>query len=365
MYIDNKLNEKGKIQKSNPNNYSINYLLEEDTFKKVSKNINFDEFNKILKKEKTPLNHSFLIIDSYVNSLIVQVLNQQKFIELECSNNNISYELTNVFTGEFRKVFISAITYEYEVYYKAFKHENNIKSQMLFVAEITNNLEWLIYFFESYPELKRITSKLIENHIVTITDIILKYRLDKTLIFNKFNIPENSKINSITTNLGDFHNNGKTTCRIYFNSSTAIYLKYRSLKTDIFFNEFINFLESKGLKKTIYQTEIIDCKSYGWQKEVTPKETSNVDRIKNFYFNQGINLSIAYILNIEDLIADNIIAYGELATFFDLEMMLTPRFKRKKDYLNNSKAAKIFHQSVIKTGLVPILGFETFNPSCS
>ena len=70
---------------------------------------------------------------------------------------------------------------------------------------------------------------------------------------------------------------------------------------------------------------------------------------------------MAYILGVQDLIADNILVKRDLPVFFDLEMLFSPISTTAGDYLTKSTIAKRYLQGVIKTGLIPCFGFETLN----
>ena len=91
------------------------------------------------------------------------------------------------------------------------------------------------------------------------------------------------------------------------------------------------------------------------------KNLESEEEVNAFYYNQGINCVIAFVFNVEDLIADNIIACSSKPAFFDLEMLLKPEHKNGKDYWTSSTASRVYNQSVIKTGLLPEFGFETLD----
>src|SRR5690606_22253243 len=135
------------------------------------------------------------------------------------------------------------------------------------------------------------------------------------------------QIVDIKSNLGDPHNDCQSTIGIVFEDNYEVYYKVRSSSGERYFYSFMNKLWQSGLQKSFVEVVSINKETYSWHKGVHAKELENLEQGGSFYFKQGINCYLAYVFNIQDLIADNIIVVGDMPCFFD---------DRKSTRLNSS-----------------------------
>ncbi len=256
-----------------------------------------------------------------------------------------------------------ALKFEYELYLTAYEQEDNKDSLLYFVCCMTTDKEWIEYFFESYPVATRRIQLLINNYLDFVSNFFSHIQNDFEELTDCFGIPKDAEIASITTCLGDLHFSGSSTSKIVFadTNSTQLFYKPHSPNGDTFFYEIIEYLEHLGLKESLTKINYLPRENYFWQQEVKKENLTSEKEIRDFYYNQGINCAFAFAFNIEDLIADNVIASSSKPAFFDLEILLKPEHKAGENYWSRSMAGKTYGQSVIKTGLLPEFGFETLD----
>lgn len=259
----------------------------------------------------------------------------------------------------------NTIEFEYKVYCKAFPDKEITYDA--FIKSITRRKSWLEYMTNSYPILCKDIEQFIIRYKHHIKLFAQRLSHDIKTIEAQFCHDETiSEILGIAPICSDFHKGGLSTTLIKVLGAKGniyeFYYKPKSLLSDIFWNKMIKQFHKWGLNQSVLLTENIDQNDYGWQKSIEADLSLNSQKDFNkFCFNQGVNIGIAFFLNIQDLIADNIILRKEYPIFFDLEMMFCPTPMTTGDYITESKSGNDYLQSVIKTGLVPCFGFETLN----
>lgn len=311
-------------------------------------------------KEDIKIN-GFCCITAYLSNISIEILKNTN-IQIEdifLIKRKIFQQINNIIYSFIEET----LNYEYYIYIDAFKLEDCQESKKTFLSEISFLDEWLQYYFECYPvmlfRLKLFSDKYIYNFRLMINR--LKNDINE---INKLINCSTSRLHKIDLFLSDFHNNMQYTTRFELNcdkSNYIVYYKPKQLINDITWNQFIDFMISLGMTESANKSININKYNYGWQLEVKVKECLSLEEIATFYYNQGINTALAYILNVQDLIADNILAVGKFPIFIDLEMLLCPTIKTGNDFQSKSKAAIDYLQSVIKTGIIPDFGFVTIN----
>lgn len=326
--------------------------------------IDKEDIKQKLGKHPSPLDLSLMSIPERL--LLSYDLSFDTYLSFQdWDSHHLRAQVLSCLTGLLKTFLEPTITYEYYVFLKAYERKDEIDSLTCFVSEIANSDEWIVYFFESYPVLLSLLMTFSEYFAIDIDRLLSRLSKDLNEIRLQFEIPGTARLHELKLFLGDPHKGWQSTSLLRFcdenKEAHDVYYKPRSLAGDIFFNDFIACLSSLGLEKSLELAKVIDKQSYGWQKGITYTPFTEEKNIPDFFYFQGINSAIAYALNLQDLLADNVIVSNGYPVFFDLEMMLIPQWKKGKDYKTRSKAGREFLEGVIKTGLVPSFGFETIN----
>lgn len=356
----------------------------------------FDEYLEHLKKRKLSSEETIFLgeLCNYSGELSEEFIKQQiEFFAspLECSLLSVSgilgdiykvhhKKLESIFSveapelvssvriavqKEIFKILRPVISYEYFVYLEAYGLENKEESLLTFILEVSNSEEWTEYLFEAYPVLLSILYNFRSFFEINIEKLYSRLNADWKEIQHEFNFSEVKAFSKLNLFLGDPHKGWQNTVCFSItdqnNVAQEIYYKPKNLLGDRFVNSFSSFLQNLGLPKSFELPPTIIKQNYGWQKGVAYKPAESRAAVATFFLRQGINLALAYVLNIQDLIADNILVNGDIPVFFDLEMLMLPAVKNGHDYKTNSTGGREYLESIIKTGLVPSLGFETVN----
>jgi type 2 lantibiotic biosynthesis protein LanM len=303
----------------------------------------------------------FRRIAIFLTNKTLSTLHNYAYIE----NYKLKENLLVQYQSKIFEILNLSIQYEYHIYLKAYLLSDDSANKVHFYNKVSNTIEWSNYYLESYPVLISILYNFIHQSISNIETSIMRLREDWAEINCFFLFSDAFYLSNVKLFAGDFHNNNQSPILFEFtgkdNSHQLLYYKPKSLIGDIFVNDCVSFLWSLGLKQSLTQTKNINKSDYGWQLHIDYQPVNKIEDVSCFFYSQGINCALAYIFNIQDLIADNILVHNNLPVFFDLEMVFEPTFKEGCDYKSSSLEAKKYICGVIKTGLIPEYGFETIN----
>ena len=194
-----------------------------------------------------------------------------------------------------------------------------------FVIEITNNCDWIEYYFEKYPVLYFIVSNFIENQFSYIDCIINNTIKDINILKKIFNITR--PITSIEILKGDMHNINKSTTLVQFDDKKILYkprlLDIEEIVTALIQKFDINYF---GVPKSL------SLINYGYQEYIPNENSTKRTKYKTSkYFKQsGKIAAFLQSLNIEDISYDNII-YNNIPYIIDLECSFQSKIKKIND----------------------------------
>ena len=243
--------------------------------------------------------------------------------------------VTNIFSYSIRALIRELHDYKNNNLLYGESKEQRFKS----FEKVTEDKQFLIKFYEKYPVIKSYIEQKIDQTFIYTSEIISNFEKDKLQIEEAFNI-KLEEIVDIDLGKGDVHNNGKSVAIIKCNSSKIVY-KPHSLRTDIIFEEVVEWVNSKSISKPKLKTlKVIDHHSYGWQEFINYQSCNDLKEIENYYYKCGCFLGIFYTLGTNDIHYENMIVNGENPYFIDLETLFA---------INNSAQL----DTVLTTGFIP------------
>ncbi|OJJ20535.1 hypothetical protein BKI52_18955 [marine bacterium AO1-C] len=267
---------------------------------------------------------------------------------------------TQNFLGKFRELIFPTIAFEYNLLKKAGELEEG-QEFVFFLQHISNDVEWIAYFFAKYPVLVSIIEKVTRFMLDFNEQLTQRCIQDQAILEQKFGIRD-FKIASVESFDGDFHNGWETTAKLRFVDGTTLFYKPRDGQNELFFQAFNGFCESLGATSTMGQISIVSREGYCWMEEIKPAPVTLKEEVKQFFWKQGANLAMFYFLGASDLIADNLIVRQNTPYYFDLEVLLKPHMTEGLDehlYEARNEATKFIDDSVLGVNLLPQYGFVT------
>lgn len=205
-----------------------------------------------------------------------------------------------------------------------------------------------IYIFNNFTEdinLNNFSEKLNESLVNEIRDTFpyleeiinirhqFLYSYIDEVITNLEKFKENfffEKISKLIISQGDSHNKGKSAIFLEIDDYNEYIYKPRSSLIEY---NVCNFMK-KYIKNYTYQ--IYDFHDFSLCEKIKYNSPNSTEKIKEFYFNQGMISALLYFINSSDNHYENIIVNESNPFYIDLECFHIPRTNNHMNYKNNN-----------------------------
>lgn len=209
-----------------------------------------------------------------------------------------------------------------------------------------------------FPTLREQLKQELTDKIRYVLSVLRKYEENSTLYCTKFyNITKQEIINIKLS--GDWHNN-RCVMILELDSGNKIVYKPTHGKNIRFLKNILGyFFEEDYLKKYEY----IEDNDGLWVKFVEHVEIHEEDSIKEFYFNYGKLIVVSYLLGMNDMHYENIIASGKYPVISDYETIFSSYLfyhMQTFGFDAQQKVVKRLLHSVNATGLIPIYSMTQY-----
>ncbi|WP_105996298.1 type 2 lanthipeptide synthetase LanM [Staphylococcus agnetis] len=207
-------------------------------------------------------------------------------------------------------------------------------------------------FYSEFPVAARIcttrTTYLYENYI----DILSKINSEHDEIKNFLNT-ESLKLTDVTLSTGDSHDKGKSVAILDFNNKKLVY-KPKNLKICETLSDFLdwcaqcnNKLLDLKIPKGIYK------ENHSYVEFINFKSCNNLKEVSNYYTRYGYLIALCYLLNLNDLHVENVIAHGEYPVIIDIETIFQVPVSMEDETLYTKLLKELELESVSSSLLLP------------
>ncbi|QUG75571.1 DUF4135 domain-containing protein [Erwinia sp. E602] len=195
--------------------------------------------------------------------------------------------------------------------------------------------EWRKEILGKDEFIECLAEKICKMSLANIRECLSFFESDRANIETRLNVKVRSKIKKISLLGGDRHENGKQPVLIELDESKLIYKPRRS-GSENYINEVCHLIKTNKICP-----ETLDMKDHLWQEFIRNDPIEKTSMFNEAYFNYGIILSFADLLNINDCHFDNFIINREKAYMIDSETIFQ-YYAYKKN----------FKRSIYHTGLI-------------
>lgn len=220
-----------------------------------------------------------------------------------------------------------------------------------FCAEILNE-NYIKKLFQIYPVLKRCVFGTIDTCVNNFLRVFDRFVKDKEIIeANLLNGKKIKDIETIQCSESDTHRHGQSVFIFKFKGGDKLVYKPHSLQCEIAYYDFVSTVGSKsGIN--MYCPKIIDKGDYGWVEFIEYQQCLTKSELKNYYKRLGLFIMVNYLLNVNDMHYENLIAFGEYPVIVDLETILHNK-RTWNAKTANQKIAQELEGSVLNSGILP------------
>ncbi|EJO5346882.1 type 2 lantipeptide synthetase LanM family protein [Clostridium botulinum] len=301
---------------------------EEDKWYREFKEI-MDSFDYEKIDYRVAVNLPTLPFSKYLAREIKKVINQLNEVKVseEVVDSFIEAHVIEMFNIMGR--IIALKLEEYKQTHSFISEDNETRFQE-FLKSTFLSKESFLKLFEEYPVAAR---------VATVRTMYLKNNFCKILKniendhdeIKKFLTIDFLSLTAIKLSTGDSHHQGNSVCILEFQDKKLVY-KPKNLKICKSFEKFIDWYTNSSellpinIPKGIYKDE------YTYNEFIMPKFCQNEKEVENFYIRYGYLIALCYLLNLNDLHLENIIAHGEYPIIIDIETC----FQASVEMENNS-----------------------------
>lgn len=293
-------------------------------FKKIIDSFDYEKIDY-----RVGVNLPTLPFSKYLAREIKKVINQLNEVKVseEVVDSFIEAHVVEMFEIMGR---ITALKLEGYKQTHSFISKDNEKRFEEFLKSTFFSKESFLKLFEEYP---------VATRVATVRTMYLKKNFCKILQniendhkeIKKFLMIDFLNLTNIKLSTGDSHHQGNSVSILQFQDKKLVY-KPKNLKICKSFEKFIDWYTNSSellpisIPKGIYKDE------YTYNEFIIPKFCQNEKEVENFYIRYGYLIALCYLLNLNDLHLENIIAHGEYPVIIDIETC----FQASVEMENNS-----------------------------
>lgn len=234
---------------------------------------------------------------------------------------------------------------------QTFESENSEKRFIEFLKVTFGSKQKFYEFYQEYPVAARVatvrTNYLIENYKSMLSNLDKDYK-----DIQEFLGLDLLELTRIKLSTGDSHGQGKAVSVLEFFEKKIVY-KPKDLRINIAFEKFVDWYVSSSNMLSIKIPRGIYKDGYAYNEFVEAKYCLNEKEVENFYIRYGYLIAICYLLGINDLHLENVIAHGEYPVIIDMETLFQMPADVKDDSLYYDLMRYLVLESVSNSFLLP------------
>lgn len=265
----------------------------------------------------------------------------------ECFHKNLSEKIVR----------LSVSTLMFEMYLlkeNGELHGNNAKEEYEdYCKRYLSDRKYVKELFEIYPCLERMLMEVIENATNNYSLLLMRLIADNNMLAEKFNSgKEMGQVVKVESSGSDSHKKGKSVFIIGWSTGKKIVYKPHSLETEVAFQKLQEYLTFHCKLKS-KEFLILNRGTYGWEEFIEYQSCKSENEIKRYYYRVGMLIFCTYLLNVNDIHTENLIAAGEYPVIIDSETVMgNKRGKDKKRAIE--KVYDQINESVLNSGILPL-----------
>lgn len=216
----------------------------------------------------------------------------------------------------------------------------------------------VLRLFEDKPVLLRLLATVTRQWIEASREFLVRLDADLAAVRREL-VGGSGRVASITGDLSDPHNGGRSVKVVGFEDGTRVVYKPKDLRLDIAWHDLVARLNAAGAPLALKAMRALAREGYGWTEYVEHRGTDAAG-CERFFRRAGAWLALFHCFAASDMHQENMIATGEDPVPIDLETLLQappeePGTPAPEDEAFEA-AADILANSVMMVGLLPAYG---------
>lgn len=270
-----------------------------------------------------------------------------------------SKDLSGTITDRLRRITIRTLILEMKVCDECsmLGDGDEYERYEMFAEHYLTDQDYLQELYDDYRPLYDCLKQYIHNTAQGMAPLLQRFETDRDELNQHF-FPDNpcEGIKLIDGGSSDIHRGGQSVYILHLDNGKKIVYKPRDLSLDTAYIQFVQQLFQE-IKMPYWWSQVWNRGKYGWCEWAEAASCQTREEIERYYARIGVLLCAGYLLGTSDIHYENLIACGEFPVIIDLEMAIGSNRRRKSDK-KLSAAERVYQDSVLHTGLLPLYTFN-------
>ncbi|MEP6767995.1 MAG: type 2 lanthipeptide synthetase LanM [Acidobacteriota bacterium] len=210
----------------------------------------------------------------------------------------------------------------------------------------------LLSFFRQHAVLARQLAVLSETWVETTRELAARLTADKTHLSECFGAQ--GRVVEIRPSLSDRHRGGRTVSVLRFENGAAVVYKPRDSGAEAAWNGFLTWLDARAPSLGLRPVGFLPRDGYGYFELIEPGTHEEEGAARDYVRRSGALLCAAWLMGLDDLHVENVIASAEAPVIVDGESALQPEFASGEEAPSGAigRFAREWRESALRSGLL-------------
>ncbi|MFF2444983.1 type 2 lanthipeptide synthetase LanM family protein [Priestia megaterium] len=301
------------------NDNHISYIEKSQWYRIFNEGCKLIEKYDLNQSEKVDITIAFKPFVTYAYENLSMYIKQKK-LDKHVNTQTFLISLINSLSTTLTQIALRSIVLELHIakLKEELSGETPEERFQYFIKNTFNNINNLKSFYAEYSVLTRLLSLKTNFFVVNTKKFIDRYSQDFDEMESYFHL-YNEKISTITTDLGDTHQQGNTVVKINYESGKQLIYKPKTLIATERFHKFVDWINNKNEIIPLKYHKVLNKNTHGWEELIENKPCKSKDELKDYYKRFGAIICVIHLLRGCDLHLENIIASGNSPYIIDLE----------------------------------------------
>jgi len=211
--------------------------------------------------------------------------------------------------------------------------------------------EFAAAMLAEYPVLCRLLTEEAQNWIRYVCELVERLESDWTAIQQEImSETEISSLSGANLDAGDTHAGGRAVAILEFASGKKLIYKPRSVEGERLLAEFLALVNQHQTRHPLREYKVLDRGRYGWCEYVGAGVCNRPEDLRKFYYREGALLALGFVLRMDDVHSDNLIAAVDHPVIVDAESIFHVPFQEDMNTMR-----QVFDETVAAVGMLPCL----------
>lgn len=218
-------------------------------------------------------------------------------------------------------------------------------------AASMRSADGLSTLFHDYPLLARFITTTIRQWVESVAEFRDRLHADRDALERTFAPDGLGELADVTALTDDRHADGRAVFEVAFSSGVRVAYKPRSVETGRRWDRLLDWVTDR-CDLDFRTTEYVARDDHGWMEWMPREECEDDAAVRRYYRRAGGLLAVAFVVGLNDVQFENLVASGEQPVIVDAETVMQPGVDADKDAEERLLYEEVA-STALNTGMVP------------